>query len=133
MQTEIEDRSKKTIEEDDRNFIEKMRPAHNETSAVGATTGVHRWNSPIPYLFGGLAVMLGLITLALLILACSCCGGESSREGDESNRGRRDQKPAAAPATAMQLEMEPKFVVIMAGDHNPTCLAKPSARRREEV
>nr|GLL24400.1 protein GLUTAMINE DUMPER 2 [Ipomoea trifida] len=106
--------------------------AHNETSVVGAATGVHRWNSPIPYLFGGLAVMLGLITLALLILACSCCGRESSREGDESNRGRRDQKPAAAPASVMQLEMEPKFVVIMAGDHNPTCLAKPSARRREE-
>ncbi|XP_019195007.1 PREDICTED: protein GLUTAMINE DUMPER 2 [Ipomoea nil] len=109
-----------------------MRPARNETSAVGPAAGMHRWNSPIPYLFGGLAVMMGLITLALLILACSCCG-ESSREGDGSNRGHRDQKPAASPASVMQLEMEPKFVVIMAGDHNPTCLAKPSARRREEV
>nr|KJB55151.1 hypothetical protein B456_009G065800 [Gossypium raimondii] len=29
------------------------------------------WHSPVPYLFGGLAAMLGLIAFALLILACS--------------------------------------------------------------
>ncbi|GKC32097.1 glutamine dumper 2-like protein [Tanacetum coccineum] len=29
------------------------------------------WHSPVPYLFGGLAAMMGLIAFALLVLACS--------------------------------------------------------------
>ncbi|KAI3782161.1 hypothetical protein L2E82_12195 [Cichorium intybus] len=29
------------------------------------------WHSPVPYLFGDLAAMLGLIGFALLLLACS--------------------------------------------------------------
>ncbi|KAE8696045.1 Protein GLUTAMINE DUMPER 4 [Hibiscus syriacus] len=94
-----------------------MRPASNSTAA--ATGAVFRhWNSPIPYLFGGIAAMLGLIAIALVILACSW--KESSTHGDEA-----EEKPSKQGVAAMQLEMEPKIVVIMAGDENPTYIANP--------
>nr|KYP48074.1 hypothetical protein KK1_030269 [Cajanus cajan] len=68
--------------------------------------------SPIPYLFGGLALMLALIGLALLILACSY-GKSSSSTSQATN------------AMGMEVDSEPKIVVIMAGDSNPTYMAKP--------
>nr|GFA24245.1 protein glutamine dumper 2-like [Tanacetum cinerariifolium] len=40
------------------------------------------WHSPVPYLFGGLAAMLGLIAFALLILACSYWKISPARERD---------------------------------------------------
>ncbi|KAK9272685.1 hypothetical protein L1049_003062 [Liquidambar formosana] len=92
-----------------------MRPTNNSTAPAAAVDGgIQRWNSPIPYLFGGLALMLGLIAVALLILACSY-RRHTSNEGEE--------KPAKP--MNMQLDNEPKIVVIMAGDDNPTYLAKP--------
>lgn len=95
-----------------------MRPASNSTA--GPTRVVFRhWNSPIPYLFGGIAAMLGLIAIALVILACSF------RETSRSSNDEAEEKPAKQPVAAMQLEMEPKIVVIMAGDENPTYIANP--------
>ena len=43
------------------------------TSSLTTSPSQHSstWHSPVPYLFGGLAAMLGLIAFALLILACS--------------------------------------------------------------
>ncbi|EOY03889.1 hypothetical protein QUC31_017523 [Theobroma cacao] len=104
-----------------------MRPASNSTaSATG--TGFGHWNSPVPYLFSGLALMLGLISFALVILACSYKKSPSNSAHDEA-----EEKPAKQ--VSMQLEMEPKIVVIMAGDENPTYLAKPvsSTRLSEQV
>ncbi|KAA8530499.1 hypothetical protein F0562_005208 [Nyssa sinensis] len=93
-----------------------MRPTNTTTTDAG----FHRWNSPIPYLFGGLALMLGLIALALIILACSMRKSSSDQSSSEV-----EEKPAANPVNLPQPEMEPKIVVIMAGDDNPTYLAKP--------
>ncbi|EMS55522.1 hypothetical protein TRIUR3_12089 [Triticum urartu] len=45
-----------------------VAPAHG---LINGTAPHSPWQSPVPYLFGGLAAMLGLIALALLILACS--------------------------------------------------------------
>ncbi|KAL4375907.1 hypothetical protein GQ457_02G006150 [Hibiscus cannabinus] len=70
-----------------------MRAASKSTAAV-----FRHWNSPIPYLFGGIAAM----PLHYLF-----------------SHGEEDEKPAK------QLQMEPKFVVIMAGDENPTYIANP--------
>ncbi|EMS62923.1 hypothetical protein TRIUR3_19625 [Triticum urartu] len=47
-------------------FVTMSHRAGAPTAAPHST-----WQSPVPYLFGGLAAMLGLIALALLILACS--------------------------------------------------------------
>lgn len=106
-----------------------MRPAHNTTSTAD-TTGFHRWNSPIPYLFGGLALMLGLIALALIVLACSYKKSSGQNQDDDTDS---QEKPASTPADVMKPEMEPKFVVIMPGDYNPTCLAKPALCTRTDL
>lgn len=104
-----------------------MRPT-TSTNATTSEVGFHRWNSPVPYLFGGLALMLGLIALALVVLACSYKATSSSSSGEDEAKPTR-------PSHVLQPEMEPKIVVIMAGDENPTFLAKPvsSARHGEQV
>ncbi|KAJ0042446.1 hypothetical protein Pint_18882 [Pistacia integerrima] len=94
-----------------------MRPPANNSTSGGFNGGVGHWNSPVPYLFGGLGLMLGLIAIALTILACSCRKSATNSSGEKS----------AKQVVDMQLEMEPKIVVIMAGDDNPTYLAKPAA------
>ncbi|KAJ6849790.1 protein GLUTAMINE DUMPER 5 [Iris pallida] len=50
-----------------------MRPGFPHEMAPSSSSVEHSstWHSPVPYLFGGLAAMLGLIAFALLILACS--------------------------------------------------------------
>ncbi|XVE63414.1 hypothetical protein DITRI_Ditri07aG0018600 [Diplodiscus trichospermus] len=95
-----------------------------------ATTPHSPWHSPVPYLFGGLAAMLGLIAFALLILACSYWKLSGYLENGEGGQGERDleagegkgdetQKGGGAPV------MEQKFLVIMAGEVKPTFLATP--------
>ncbi|KAJ9683009.1 hypothetical protein PVL29_018839 [Vitis rotundifolia] len=74
-----------------------MRPANSSSSSE-----IWRWNSPFPYLFGGLALILGLIVVALIILSCSHKKRTSSPDHDKD-----------------------KVIVIMAGDENPTYLATP--------
>ncbi|KAJ1380792.1 protein GLUTAMINE DUMPER 5-like [Sesbania bispinosa] len=90
-----------------------MRPegASNSTTMAIAAAGAdfRKVTSPVPYLFGGLAVMLALIAVALIILACSY---------------RNEEKPTKT--VEMTVDSEPKIVVIMAGDTNPTYLAKPA-------
>ncbi|KAL4303875.1 hypothetical protein GQ457_10G005230 [Hibiscus cannabinus] len=103
----------------------EAREGFNVTAASHSAT----WHSPVPYLFGGLAAMLGLIAFALLILACSYwkLSGylESGEGGDgdtdlEAGEGKGDQTlKGGAPV------MEPKFLVIMAGQAKPTFLATP--------
>jgi hypothetical protein len=90
------------------------------------------WHSPVPYLFGGLAAMLGLIAFALLILACSYwkLSGYLDNNGDDANSGEPDlelgeidEKRKLPPV------MEEKFLVIMAGQEKPTFLATPISSR----
>lgn len=85
------------------------------------------WHSPVPYLFGGLAAMLGLIAFALLILACSywrlsSSGEEDGRNGDEEKESRSGDKAANG-------SYEDKFLVIMAGDELPRFLATPAMKK----
>ncbi|XP_057786461.1 protein GLUTAMINE DUMPER 2-like [Salvia miltiorrhiza] len=86
------------------------------------------WHSPVPYLFGGLAAMLGLIAFALLILACSYwkLSGYLENHGD----GERDLEADGGDGAAKPLPvMEEKFLVIMAGQEKPTFLATPMSSR----
>ncbi|KAL7112024.1 hypothetical protein ACP275_05G126800 [Erythranthe tilingii] len=87
------------------------------------------WHSPVPYLFGGLAAMLGLIAFALLILACSYWklsgqvnGGEADDDLEEGAAGKGENSSDAKATAAF----EEKFLVIMAGDVKPTFLATPT-------
>lgn len=86
------------------------------------------WHSPVPYLFGGLAAMLGLIAFALMILACSywrLSGREQNidQNRDLENGGEKDRNDAASMAN--EKVYEEKILVIMAGDQNPSYLATP--------
>ncbi|XP_047949278.1 protein GLUTAMINE DUMPER 5-like [Salvia hispanica] len=91
------------------------------TTAAAADAGFQRWNSPIPYLFGAIALVMGVVALALLVLACSY---KRSSSGEESSTQK-----SVKEAPALQPEMEPRIVVIMAGETNPTYLAKPIPAR----
>ncbi|KAI3772002.1 hypothetical protein L6452_03176 [Arctium lappa] len=87
------------------------------------------WHSPVPYLFGGLAAMLGLIAFALLILACSywkLSGYLDNRPDAERDleSGDSDTKPDNDDDKTPTV-LEEKYLVIMAGEARPTYLATP--------
>jgi len=99
----------------------------SERAPISSQVPHSPWHSPVPYLFGGLAAMLGLIAFALLILACSYWklsgylegNGESERDLEAGERNNdTDQKP--------QKPYVEKILVIMAGQDKPTFLATPS-------
>ncbi|XP_074563431.1 protein GLUTAMINE DUMPER 3-like [Curcuma longa] len=104
-------------------------------SSSAATGGGSQsaWHSPVPYLFGGLAAMLGLIAVALLILACSYWKLSSYLDSSYLDSGDDDdgaedpsadrQKRAGGPAV-----LEERFLVIMPGDDAPTVLAIPISK-----
>ncbi|KAK9067142.1 hypothetical protein SSX86_014467 [Deinandra increscens subsp. villosa] len=87
-----------------------------------------RFDSPLIYLFGGISLILALITVALVILACSqrkrrlaAVGGGDIETGDDT------QKPVMTNFNRCDgAGGGPKIVVIMAGDEVPTYLATPS-------
>ncbi|CAL0330378.1 unnamed protein product [Lupinus luteus] len=84
------------------------------------------WHSPVPYLFGGLAAMLGLIAFALLILACSYW--KLSGYLDDNADGERDLEAGHLKNDEIDKPQKPyeeKILVIMAGQEKPTFLATP--------
>ncbi|CAA2992175.1 protein GLUTAMINE DUMPER 3-like [Olea europaea var. sylvestris] len=106
-------------------------PPPNPQFSPRAESTVRR--SPVPYLFGGLAAMLGLIALALLILACSYWKLSGRMNTGEGQRGDRDveagdEKNGSAAVKRPLPVFEEKIVVIMAGDLKPTFLATPMSR-----
>ncbi|ESR66686.1 hypothetical protein WN944_002852 [Citrus x changshan-huyou] len=108
------------------------QPSHVVTQNVTRTHSP--WHSPVPYLFGGLAAMLGLIAFALLILACSYWklsgyldSGDNGAAGErdlEAGEGKHDETQKPHPQV-----FEEKILVIMAGDLKPTHLATPMSSR----
>ncbi|CAL0319114.1 unnamed protein product [Lupinus luteus] len=88
------------------------------------------WHSPIPYLFGGLAAMLGLIAFALLILACSYwkLSGllQSENEQRDLENGPDRENDPSAKNESLKKGYDDKVLVIMAGNDKPTFLATPA-------
>ncbi|TVU42191.1 hypothetical protein EJB05_08584, partial [Eragrostis curvula] len=103
-----------------------------------ATPTTSPWHSPVPYLFGGLAAMLGLIALALLILACSYwklnsllgSGDDADTSTGASRDGGDGSKSPAVAAAASPAAFADLVAVVMAGEKTPTFLAAPIVRRR---
>ncbi|KAK8716743.1 hypothetical protein V6N13_044045 [Hibiscus sabdariffa] len=91
-----------------------MRPTGNSTVSHG---GLLQWHSPLPYLFGGLAVVFGIIGIALLFLACS-----HRRSRPEFLHAKEEKNNETIEASA---SIEPRIVVIVAGDDHPRFVAKP--------
>lgn len=90
-----------------------MREQAANTFTTSPKTG---WNSPIPWLFGGLALMLGLILVALIILIFSY----RRRNPPPPN----EEKPVKFSTAEVQPDFVP-VVVIMAGEDSPTYVATP--------
>ncbi|KAE9602399.1 hypothetical protein Lal_00049475 [Lupinus albus] len=101
------------------------KPMHEaERSPVSSQQPQSPWHSPVPYLFGGLAAMMGLIAFALLILACSYW--KLSGYLEENSHGEHDLEsgdPKNDDNNKPQKPYEEKILVIMAGQHKPTFLA----------
>ncbi|KAF3657321.1 Protein GLUTAMINE DUMPER 4 [Capsicum annuum] len=110
--------------------IEQSKSTVKPTFSPPAMVQRSPCHSPVPYLFGGLAAMLGLIAFALLILACSYWKLSSHlRENDyhsevETESGDTENSGAGVVKT-MPPVFEEKIVVIMAGDSRPSFLATP--------
>nr|GMC91511.1 protein GLUTAMINE DUMPER 6-like [Ipomoea batatas] len=90
------------------------------------------WNSPVPYLFGCLAAILVLIFVALFVLAWAHC--KKLHSSSSAGAGAEVQETPAAATGTMSIEndeeesittMQPKMLVIMAGNDEPTCIATP--------
>ncbi|KAG4113311.1 hypothetical protein ERO13_D13G215500v2 [Gossypium hirsutum] len=107
----------------------EAREPHNATARThsGVNSELHTspWHSPVPYLFGGLAAMLGLIAFALLVLACSYWKLLGYNENDGEGGTERDLEAGEGKGEAGRPVMEPKVLVIMAGEKKPTFLATP--------
>ncbi|PIN02447.1 hypothetical protein CDL12_25043 [Handroanthus impetiginosus] len=86
--------------------------------AVATGVGLRWWSSPVPFLLGGLALMFGVMALALILLACSY-----KQRLYESSMEEKSEKRVHV----LEREMETIVVVIMAGETIPTHLAKPAA------
>ncbi|KAG0466941.1 hypothetical protein HPP92_017943 [Vanilla planifolia] len=105
--------------------------AHPPASRLGLA-GRSAWHSPVPYLFGGLAAMLGLIAFALLILACSYWKLSGFLEGGGDGApaaGEEGEKAGDSGWKPPTVEREERVVVIMAGEKKPTFLATPVSSR----
>ncbi|XP_054800414.1 protein GLUTAMINE DUMPER 2-like [Prosopis cineraria] len=98
-----------------------MRPINSGSSGLARL-----WKSPIPYLFGGLAIMMALISVALVVLICSYSKRAYSQSHSPSSAGEDTVTKQAMPKNP-ETESEPRVLVIMAGDRNPTYLAKPTS------
>ncbi|KAI4376216.1 hypothetical protein MLD38_014003 [Melastoma candidum] len=83
------------------------------------------WHSPIPYMFGGLAAMLGLIAFALLILACSYWKVSDGGRNDLDEGRDPQEKGSSLDVEKPVVMLEQKVVVIMAGELLPTYIATP--------
>lgn len=104
------------------------------STPAAASSQQSPWNSPVPYLFGGLAAMLVLIVFALLILACSYFKlyNETETHDDverDLESGNNRNQDAKMENHKVPFVFEDKYLVIMAGQAKPTFLATPVSSR----
>jgi len=92
------------------------------------------WQSPVPYLLGGVGAMLVLIAVAVIILAWSyfkesrsgnAGDEESNRTSDDGDMAKNDRTEDVSTLSDGKDEM--RVIVIMAGNEKPTCIAKPTS------
>ncbi|XP_051119096.1 protein GLUTAMINE DUMPER 5-like [Andrographis paniculata] len=99
-----------------------------ETLSPSSSIERSHWRSPVPFLFSGLAAMLGLIAFALLMLACSYWKlSEEAHVGEDGNNRDFEEGTSAGKGESKGDSSEEKFLVIMAGEATPTFLATRKA------
>ncbi|KAL9226475.1 hypothetical protein vseg_002284 [Gypsophila vaccaria] len=111
-----------------RKDISTITSSSTTTTTTTTTTSVEmmRWNSPIPYLFGGLALMLTLIAISLFILVCSYIHNHRRRRSSSNQDDQETGKSSAiSPDNKIAFDL-PRVFVVMAGDDNPTYIGTPT-------
>ncbi|KAL9689205.1 hypothetical protein QQ045_033639 [Rhodiola kirilowii] len=96
-----------------------MRPVMGNFT-VSSDNGFLHWNSPTPFVFAGLAVILGIIAVALFVLSCLQFRGDSQQDS------RKDESLAAGKTAGVDEDVQMHIIVIMPGEDEPRHLAKPS-------
>ncbi|GAB2224954.1 hypothetical protein Drorol1_Dr00005735 [Drosera rotundifolia] len=89
------------------------------------------WQSPIPYLFGGLAAMLGLVAFSLLVLAFSYykLSGYLDNTVVEYNDDFDVETAEECEKKKGTMMVEGSVLVVMAGKQKPTHVATPVGQR----
>ncbi|KAL1291002.1 hypothetical protein HN51_059550 [Arachis hypogaea] len=111
--------------------------APTTTPSSSSLSSTSTWHSPVPYLFGGLAAMLGLIAFALFILACSfwkltAIQSNDHEEEEQERSMERNLATKEADEGTNKEQVKPyedKILVIMAGHDKPTFLATPTSAK----
>jgi len=108
------------------------------SSVSAGNSHISVWQSPVPYLLGGVGAMLVLIAVAVTILAWSYFKESTTghAEDEESNRssghlhnvehgnsGKNERMEDMSNLSDQKDEM--RVIVILAGNQKPTCIAKP--------
>ncbi|XP_047159315.1 protein GLUTAMINE DUMPER 4-like [Vigna umbellata] len=110
--------------------VQTLTTTSTRTTSTSTSTSsplASPWHSPVPYLFGGLAIIMALISMALFILACSYWRlTRSTQQRDLENMNTNKEGDDDPQEKEQPLVYEEKILVIMAGDHKPTFLATPS-------
>lgn len=83
------------------------------------------WSWPVPLLLGGLGAVLAFVPFALIILPCSYWKTIDS-QNNERNLNASVEFSVQNEISSEGIE-EDKVVVIMAGQRNPTFLARPAS------
>lgn len=90
-------------------------------SMVPVNSGLENVNSPVLSNVCAWGVMFGLFALSLIAMAYACYHKQNA-----SNLCNEEQEKSGKKQVLKPLDMEPKIVVIMAGNENPTFFAKPT-------
>ncbi|KAK4362336.1 hypothetical protein RND71_017577 [Anisodus tanguticus] len=86
--------------------------------ATGTSAEFWLWNSPIPYIYCGLAVIFASIGFALIFLIFCRQNSASTEPLVETDEEKKRHQ-------IHFLDPEPKFVVVFAGNDKPLYIAKP--------
>lgn len=92
----------------------------NSNSRSRTSEIFREWKSPLPYLFGGLGLVLGLIIVALIMLACDSYRRKQHRYSSSSVSNEENMNYSINNTTH-----QPRILVIMPGDEKPSYLATP--------
>ncbi|XP_019086551.1 PREDICTED: protein GLUTAMINE DUMPER 7-like [Camelina sativa] len=93
----------------------------DSSSMVPVNSGLENLNSPVLSKICAWGVMFGLFAVSLIAMAYACYHKQNASNSCIEEQEKQGKKQVLKP-----LDMEPKIVVIMASNDNPTFLAKPT-------
>nr|GLL18468.1 pre-mRNA-splicing factor CWC15-like [Ipomoea trifida] len=95
--------------------------------------GFWQWNTPLPYLYCGIAIVVAIIASSVLFLLCSHKDDPVAAVLSDSARADRedgDDKEKEKKKQEMEirvLDPQPKVVVVFGGDGRPLYVARPQS------